>query len=245
MSKYSTDIKKITDLNNDIRQNIVDLYLSYYDGSSEDQVLADLRDKREVIFLYHEHSIVGFTTLQVYEHEWLDGIIRVVYSGDTIVDRIHWGQQALAFGWITRMGQIKSEKPGIPLYWFVIIKGHRTFKYLPTFSKSFYPHWSIDRSDLKPLADSLAIDKFGGFYNKEKGVVEFSESHGHLKQEIAYPTEEEMNKKSVQFFLEKNPNYLLGHELVCICDLEKENMKPLTKRIFVKAYNDKLLEATV
>ena len=245
MSDYSTDIKMVTELTPSIRKNIVDLYLSYYDGSNESQVLADLFDKREVLLLYHNDSIVGFTTLQVYEHVWRNKKVRIVYSGDTIVDRAHWGQQALAFGWITRMGQIKSEKPNMPLYWFVIIKGHRTFKFLPAFGKSFYPHWSIDRSDLKPLADYLAIEKFGAAYNKETGIVEFSESRGHLKKEIAYPTEEEINKESVQFFLAKNSNYLLGHELVFICELEEANMKPLTKRIFRKAYDDQVVEATV
>lgn len=244
MSDYRTDIKNICDLNSDIRQRIVDLYLCYYDGSSEGQVLADLHDKKEVLLLYHNYSVVGFTTLQVYLHEWLNRKVRVVYSGDTIVDRAHWGQQALAYRWIERMGQIKSEKPDTPLYWFVIIKGHRTFKYLPTFSKSFYPHWAIHRSDLKLLADSLAMEKYGELYNKKTGIVEFVESRGHLKKEIAYPTEGEMSKKSVQFFLTKNPNYLIGHELVCICELEEENMKPLTKRIYRKAY-DQILEATV
>lgn len=245
MSEYTTSIKKINELTDDVIQSISELYLKYYDGTNERQFLADLFEKREILLLYHNYSIVGFTTLQVYEHEWLNKKIRVVYSGDTVVDRAHWGQQDLAFVWIARMGQIKNEKLDIPLYWFVIIKGHRTFKYLPTFGKSFYPHWAIDRFDLKSLVDYLAIEKFGEFYNCESGVVEFSESRGHLKEDIAYPTEEEMNKESVRFFLKKNPNYLLGHELVCLCELEEENMKPLTKRIFRKAYNDQVLEPVV
>ena len=245
MDQYKTDIKKINDLNDLMRQKIVNLYLHYYDGSTEAQVLTDLADKREVLLLYHNESIVGFTTLQVYEHDWQARKIRVVFSGDTIVERAHWGQQALAFSWITRMAQIKREKPHIPLYWFVIIKGHRTFKYLPTFGRSFYLHWSIDRTDLKPLADYLAQLKFGDAYNPKSGVVEFSQSQGHLKSEIAYPTEEELKKESVRFFLAKNPNYLRGHELVCICELSEDNMKPLTKRIFRKAYNDQILETTI
>ena len=237
MTEYSTDIKTISELSDDNLRGIVKLYLNYYDGTSKALVLADLFSKREVLLLLHGSSIVGFTSIQVYQHEWLSRQIRVVYSGDTVVDREHWGQQALAYRWITRLSQIKGERPDLALYWFVIIKGHRTFKYLPTFSESFYPHWSINRSDLKPLADYLARDKFGEFYNCDTGVVEFDQSRGHLKSEIAYPTEEELNKPSVRFFLSKNPNYLIGHELVCICELEEENMKPFTKRIFRKAHN--------
>jgi hypothetical protein len=237
MSKYRTSIKSIDDLDDDIRRKMLMLYLNHYDGCTEAQMLADLSDKREAIILYFSSEIVGFTTIQVYEREWLNQQIRIVYSGDTVVDRAHWGQQTLANHWISRIAQIKFERPELPLYWFVIIKGHRTFKYLPTFGKSFYPHWSIDRSDLKPLADHLALDKFGDLYNCKTGIVEYDESQGHLKKEIAHPTKEEMNKESVRFFLSRNPGYLDGHELVCICELEDENMKPFTKRVFRKACN--------
>jgi hypothetical protein len=234
MPDYQTLFKGIANLTDETRREMANLYLTYYDGSSEVQFLSDLMGKTEVLLLTCEGLLVGFTTLQVFEYNWGGKQIRVIYSGDTIVDRVHWGQQALAFAWIARMGELKREKPTLPMYWFVIIKGHRTYKYLPTFGKSFYPHWSIDRSDLKPLADTLAREKFGDSYKPATGIVEFIESKGHLKQDIALPTEEEKTKNSVRFFLERNPNYLRGHELVCLCEMEEENMKPLTKRIFIK-----------
>jgi hypothetical protein len=245
MSEYLTVIKRISELDAALLQQLVALYLNYYDSSSEEKVISDLKEKTEILLLFHEGQLVGFTSSLVYSRQWRGKNIRIVYSGDTVVDRQHWGQQALAFAWITRMGELKSQEPDCPLYWFVIVKGHRTFKYLPTFGKSFHPHWSEFRSDLKSLADVLAKEKFGDTYNEETGVVEFAESQGHLREEIAYPTEEEMTKESVRFFLKANPNYLRGHELVCLCELEEHNMKPLTKRIFRKAYNDKLLAATV
>ena len=245
MSDYLTVIKSISELDEPLLQQVVELYLNYYDGSSEAKVISDMKEKTEILLLFHQGKLVGFTSLLIYSRQWQGENIRIVYSGDTVVDREHWGQQALAFAWITRMGELKSQEPDYPLYWFVIVKGHRTFKYLPTFGKSFYPHWSEPRPDLKLLADALAMDKFGNLYNKETGIVEFAESQGHLRQEIAYPTEEEMTKESVQFFLKANPNYLQGHELVCLCELEEDNMKPLTKRIFRKACDDKLVAATV
>lgn len=245
MDDYRTDIIDVSCLTDDIRRQVVDLYLDYYDGSNRDMVLTDLSNKREILVLYHNDALVGFTTLQVYNHMWLKRKVRVVYSGDTIVARAHWGQQALAFRWISRTAELKAEQPEKPLYWFLIVKGHRTFRYLPTFSRSFYPHWANDRPDLKRLADTLAYKKFGDLYNQNTGVVEFPESRGHLKKEIAFPTEEEMSKESVQFFLRKNPNYIQGHELVCLCELEEENMKPLAKRIFRKAFDDTVMEAAV
>ncbi len=234
IGKYTAYFKKISELSDDNRQDIVRLYLTYYDGSNETQILADLNAKSEVLLVFYDALLIGFTTLRVYEFPWNEKEVRIIYSGDTIVDKAHWGQQALAFAWIARMGELKREKPELKMYWFVIIKGHRTYKYLPTFGKSFYPHWSIDRSDLKPLADALAVQKFGDHYNSATGLVEFPVSQGHLKDDIALPSAEELTKDSVQFFLAKNPNYRLGHELVCLCEIAEDNMKPLTKRIFSK-----------
>lgn len=232
MARYRTHFKKIADITANDRDEITGLYLSYYDGSSEERVTTDLADKTEVLLLYCEGSLVGFTTLQLYDFEWQGSLLRIIYSGDTVVHHAHWGQQALAFAWIGNLGKLKRESPDVPLYWFVIIKGHRTYKFLPAFGKSFYPHWSIDRSDLKPLADALATQKFGSAYSPDTGVVTFGESHGHLSPKFAYPSEEEKSKKAVRFFLETNPGYVHGDELVCLCEISEDNMRPLTRRIF-------------
>src|SRR5262249_37360328 len=154
------------------------------------------------------------------------------YSGDTVVDRAHWGQQSLAFAWISRMGALKCEQPDISLFWLLLVKGHRTFRYLPVFGKSFYPHWSIDRSDLKPLADALAKEMFASDYNPMTDVVEFGHSRGHLKPHLALPAPQELDRPGVRFFLERNPGFQRGHELVCLCEVEEHNMKPLTLRLF-------------
>ena len=232
MADYQTLFKKIGDLTESDRKQITELYLSYFDGSSKEQVISDLEKKTEILLVYFEDALVGFSTLELYDFEWENYLIQLLYSGDTIVDQAHWGQQALAFAWIANLGKLKRDRPDVPLYWFVILKGHRTFKFLPAFGKSFYPHWSIDRSDLKPLVDALASQKFSSDYNPQTGIVEFAESRGHLNPDIAYPTKNEKAKDSVRFFLEKNPNYLRGHELVCLCEISEQNMKPLTKRIF-------------
>lgn len=234
MSSYEATCKKISELSEQNYRDMKNLYLSHYDGSTALQVETDLQDKSEAILVFNQESLVGFTTMKVYEYEWAGRNIQVVYSGDTIVDPAHWGQQALAFTWIAKMGELKRGKPELPMYWFLIVKGHRTYKYLPVFGKSFYPHWNIDRSDLKPLADDLAQKKFGKDYNPTTGVVEFPLSKGHLKPDIALPSEEEKSKDAVRFFLQRNPNYIQGHELVCLCEITEDNMKPLTRRIFTK-----------
>ena len=234
MTTYNTFCKKIISLTEYNKSQIVQLYLNYYDGSSINKVLTDLENKSEIILMYAGEELVGFTTLQFYQTQWNNQAIRVVYSGDTIVDKVHWGQQALTFHCIKRMGIYKNEQPEIPLYWFLIVKGYRTYKYMPTFVKSFYPYWKEQRADLKVIADFLADEKFSDEYNPNTGVIEFSQPQGHLKQEYALPSEKETSKASVNYFLQKNPNYTIGHELVCLCELSEQNLKPLTLRVFTK-----------
>jgi len=235
MPAYTTTFAAVSSLSDSQRRAMARLYLDNYDGSSEALFLHDLARKNEVLLVHDHDNIVGFTSMLLFEREWQSRRIRVVYSGDTVVDRAHWGQQALAFDWISRMGALKRERPEIPFYWMLLVKGHRTFRFLPLFGKSFYPHWSIDRSDLKPLADALAGEMFPGDYNAETGVVEFSASRGHLKAEIAMPGPTELAKDDIGFFFRRNPGFQRGHELVCICEVEPHNMKPLTLRLFEKS----------
>ncbi|MDR3159239.1 MAG: hypothetical protein LBU11_09600 [Zoogloeaceae bacterium] len=214
---------------------MTDLYLAWYDGTSPELFRGDLREKDEAILLYHENRLVGFTALQTWNTEWRGKPARIVYSGDTIVDRPHWGQQALAFAWIARVGRIQREAPESPLYWFLLVKGHRTFKYLSVFGKRFFPHWQEDCPELRALAEQLAREKFGACYDPQSGVVHFPVSRGHMKAGISEPRPEELTKPAARFFLRRNPGYRQGDELVCLCALEAANMKPLAARIFSAA----------
>ena len=237
MSPYSTSFAAVTALSDALRSEMARLYLANYDGSDEGLFFADLAKKHEVLLVREGEQLVGFTTMRFFERDWHAQRIRVVYSGDTVVDRAHWGQQALAFDWISRMGALKRERPELPFYWLLLVKGHRTFRYLPLFGKSFYPHWNVDRSDLKPLADELASEMFPDDYNPATGVVEFRQSRGHLKADIAVPSPTELDKEDINFFLQRNPGFRNGHELVCLCEVETHNMKPLTLRLFGKSGN--------
>jgi hypothetical protein len=231
-SIYSTSFVAVLALPHAVKKALASLYLANYDASNEALFFHDLHEKDEVLLVYAASELVGFTAVSVFERAWQGRRIRVVYSGDTVVDREHWGHQALAIAWIGKMGALKRDCPEIPMYWFLLVKGHRTFRYLPVFGKSFYPHWSVDRSDLKPLADSLAMERFPGDYNPATGVVEFRQSRGHLKPDLALPSLQDLDKEGVRFFLERNPGFQRGHELVCVCEIETHNMKPLTLRLF-------------
>ena len=230
-SKYRVSFRAISELNVYELESITNLYLTYYEESSQKKVLADLQNKSEILLLLYEDDIVGFTTYELYDTFFKNKMIKVIYSGDTIVHHKHWGQQKLGFSWVKRLGEFYQESPQIPFYWFLIVKGHRTYRYLPAFSNTFFPHWKIERNDLKELSTYLAKEKFQNNYDESRGVIHYDISQGQLKCDYAEPSDREKEHIAVKYFLEKNPKYKEGDELVCLCEITDENFKPLTKRL--------------
>ncbi len=211
------------------------LYLSYYEATSPVRFEQDLATKDEVLLLHDaRHVLRGFSTLKRYVCDGEAGACRVLFSGDTVVQHDFWGDQTLAFNWIRRAGAIKAEYPHEPLFWLLIVKGHRTFRYLQAFSREYFPHWQ--RST--PPAAQAVMDRFGQrlfgeAYDPANGIIRFAESHGQLRPEWAEPTPEAAGRPEVRFFLERNPGYRRGDELLCLTELSPENLRPLARRLFL------------
>ncbi len=119
-----------------------ELYQTYYAGTTRALFETDLREKHMAVILREPSgALAGFSTLAVLDAVVDGRRLRAIYSGDTIIHHDHWGTQALAFTWIRLAGTIKAWAPQLPLHWFLIVKGHRTYRYLSAFSVRFYPHW--------------------------------------------------------------------------------------------------------
>jgi hypothetical protein len=234
---YEAVFKPVDSLSYEERSLMARLYLTYYDNVDEAMFFEDLDAKTEVDILYCEDELIGFSTLLLYDAEWLGQTTHIAYSGDTVVHREHWGQQALPSAWLRRMGRLSADNLSIPIYWFLLVKGHRTYRFLPSFACEFYPSPGVEQPDLKLFADQLAAKKFGKDYNPATGIVEFEHSLGNLKEEVAYPSERELKNPAVRFFMEKNPDYLKGHELACLCRVAPDNLKPFARRIFEAGMN--------
>ena len=50
--------------------------------------------------------------------------------------------------------------------------------------------------------------------------------------------ERERKRPDVAYFLQCNPGYASGDELVCLCELSTDNMRPLTRRLFVQGMGE-------
>jgi len=225
-----------------LRQSMFDLYFQYYAGTSATLFNSDLKQKDYVILLWNEsHQLQGFSTVQLINFEFNHQPIRAIFSGDTIIHNDYWGEQTLPLAWCRLSGKIKAENTELPLYWFLIVKGYRTYRYLPIFSHKFYPtHRYPTPPEIQSLMDYLANFKFGDYYDPQTGLVKFPESQGHLRDDWADVKEGFRDKPDIKYFLERNPEYYKGHELVCFTELSEENMRSHARRGFIEGLQGKL-----
>ena len=227
-------IESAAEVDDEVVGAMFGLYSRYYDGTSEQLFRHDLSEKHYVILLEDSEGVLqGFSTALVNEHEFQGERVRSYYSGDTVVDERYWGQQALPTASFRLTGHIKAAEPETPLYWFLLVKGHRTYRYLSTFFKTYYPNHEGDTpSHEKIIMAMLAIERFGPAYDHDRGIVSFDTSHGHLKPALAEIPEKDRDRPLVKYFLQRNPGYVQGEELVCLTELAPDNLRPLAERLF-------------
>ncbi len=228
-------VRSVTALGEAERGEMFALFERYYDGTSYERFASDLANKDRVLMLRDESgALQGFSTVAVYTRDFAGERVRVLFSGDTVVDERYWGQQALAFAWLRLAGEIKAERPDIRLYWFLISKGHRPYRYLSAFSSEFHPApGRMIPLRTRELMAFLARDRFGEAYDAATGVLRFPGATCRLHPAYAEVPEAHRRLPEVEFFLARNPGYARGDELVCLCELAADNLQPMARRAFL------------
>lgn len=219
-------------------KDVEDMFLifsRYYTGTTRDMFERDLREKDRIILLVDgRHQIQGFSTARIIDLPADCGRGRAIFSGDTVVEQRHWGDPALARAFIRLAAAAKAQKPDEPLYWFLIVKGHRTYRYLPLFFKRFHPARNGATSpDIQALIDRLASDRFGEYYDRNTGIVRFPAPAVRLSEWVADIPCKDRGRPDVRYFLERNPGYRRGDELVCLVEIAESNLKPYARRCFL------------
>lgn len=240
MVHLSAEVQTLHEVNQNTRSDMYTLYSQHYDATDREQFNQDLDSKTHVVLMHDPAgALQGFTSLARFWHNHQGTSCQVVYSGDTIIHQDFWGEQTLPESWIKLTGQFKREHPDLPLYWFLIVKGHRTYRYLSIFSKDYYPCYDKPTPDeMQSLINALAGARFGDFYHTDSGLIQFPQSRGHLKTALGEIPDNAMKRVEVQYFLQRNPGYASGDELACVTELSVEN---LTRR--ARIYFEKGLQA--
>lgn len=198
---------------------------AHFDGVSRSVFERDLSEKNWVILL-ENGNLLGFSTLDVYRSHG----VSVVYSGDTIVDRSHWGSSALATTWARTVKHLRQQHPDDRMYWLLISSGFRTYRYLPTFWKEFSPRY--DEPSRAALLDQLATERFGSAF--QDGIVRF-EHPQRLRPELCDVPEKRLVDPHIAFFLQSNPGHANGDELACLTEIATDNLTPAGRRMWETA----------
>lgn len=204
-----------------------------FNGATMEIFERDLSNKNWVILLSDAETkeLEGFSTLALYETEFNNKPISVVYSGDTIIRREYWGTPELPKSWIHTVLE-KSANMVQPLYWLLISSGYKTYRFLTVFYKEFYPrHDKQTPLEMQAIMEHLATQRFGAEYHCEDGVVRFRDGATPLRDGIAEVTEERLQDPHVAFYIAKNPGHVNGDELVCITQIHPDNFTPAGRRM--------------
>ena len=218
------------------REQMLVLMQTYYEGVSSRDFHRDLSEKHWVITLRAPSGeICGFSTqvlLQVPGQ--FDSL--TLFSGDTIIAAAYRGRNDLAGLW----GRLALEQidlfPGKKLYWFLISKGYKTYRYLSLFFREFYPrHGVVTPPEFSNLINALAERKFGDRFDATQGIVRATEHGCHLRAEVAPVLSHRLRDPDVAFFVESNPGHALGDELCCLAPLHRQNFTSVAYRVIAAA----------
>lgn len=158
--------------------------------------------------------------------------VRLVFSGDTIVDREHWGGTAMAIAWGRLVFHLIERYSDRPLYWYLISKGFRTYRFLPVYFREFFPrHDAAAPREIGAIIDAVARRKFGTRYDAARGIVRAAPDADRLRAEMGELSESRLSDPHLRFFVERNPGHVDGDELCCLAPLTRENFSPTAERL--------------
>ncbi|MDR0571127.1 MAG: hypothetical protein LBG71_07935 [Clostridiales Family XIII bacterium] len=216
---------RIKDLTGAQMKSMYLIMTKYFDNIIESAFYDDLSRKEDAVLLCDENGIIhGFTSLAIFPQ---DESTQLIFSGDTIIEKEHWGKSDLHSIWL-KNALAHAGKFNGKTYWLLLSKGIRTYKFLPTFFNEFYPHVDTDTpNEIQKIVDRFAREQFGDKYQNGVWVA----GKDFLKEDFAVIREEQLKNKTVAFFLEKNPDYKRGNELVCITELSVDNLNRAGRKI--------------
>ena len=201
------------------RARMLALIRAYYDGVTEAQFLADLEKKDAVILLRDGgHIIRGFSTLVSLRVEVEGRFVRGVFSGDTVLDKDHWGSRALGRAFLRYLLLEKLRAPAEPLYWLLISKGYKTYLMMANNFAEHYPRYERRvPARVRRVMDAFYAALYPHAYDAATGLIEAPRDAARLKSAVApIPARLMEDNPRVAFFERHNPRWRQGCELACI-----------------------------
>jgi hypothetical protein len=229
--KLTGEVVEVADLSADDRGEMLDLMNRHYHNVCPRAFAVDLAEKQWVIVVRDDRGrMQGFSTQMVLDVVVEGRPIKALFSGDTIVDRQHWGDRALPQAGGRLALSLADEWPETELYWFLISQSFRTYRFLPVFFREFYPRFDVPTPPaMRHVIDALAEKKLGAQYDPVAGVVRLQSYK--LRAGMADPTPKRREDPHIRYFIDRNPGHVAGEELCCIARLSRKNFTPAALRV--------------
>jgi hypothetical protein len=205
----------------------------HYDNVSRAAFDADLDEKLWVIQVVEpdDGKLCGFSTQRLLQQDVEGRSVLALFSGDTIIARAHWGDNALAHFWGRLALSLIDGRAEAELYWFLISKGYKTYRYLPLFFHNYHPRPDTESPPrLRAVLHALAASRYPDRFDPEAGVVH-ANGKDQLRPGVADVTEGRLQDKHVRFFVERNPGHAAGDELCCLAPLTRGNFTRAAWRV--------------
>ncbi|HAZ12629.1 MAG: hypothetical protein A2X86_11475 [Bdellovibrionales bacterium GWA2_49_15] len=237
MKRLKSAIVPIGDVSEKQKREMFDLYFRYFENVTLDIFLEHISHKGHVIILTDNQSdaIKGFCTCMVIELQVSGENIVGIFTGDTIIERSHWGEQELVRAFTYYCGQIAAHHRRDKIYWLLISKGYKTYRFLPVFTKEFYPaHDQVFPPSLKKIRNALATHLYPDEFDAKTDLITFKNKIGNLRSGIGDIDDLRLQDPAIEFFAKANPEHMQGVELACIAELSSGNLKSIAKTYFEK-----------
>ena len=203
----------------------------HFEGVTERTFAADLANKSHVLRIWSGGRLIGFSTLAIRDEEMDGEPARILYSGDTIMDPEGWKSPLLARAWIAMVRELTSGLPPQRCFWLLLSAGFRTYRFLPVFWREFWPRHDMPTPEpARRFIEKLARRHFGTCFDETCGVVRFDHPH-RLRGPLAEIPGGRLADPHIAFFLERNPGWQHGDELVCLASLDDANLTPAGRRM--------------
>jgi hypothetical protein len=231
--KLRGTLEDVGSLSGSDRDAMFQLMQRSYANMRRDRFDLDLNAKQWVILVRspESHRLVGFSTQMMLEARLGSELVRALYSGDTVMDRDHWGDPTLPHVWGNFALQLIDPQVG-PLFWFLTSKGFRTYRYLPLFFRSYFPR----PHTATPAWEQSLIDALGArigheWYDPGRQIIRACPGKDFVRSEIAEPGMRLNTDPHIRFFVERNPGFAQGDELCCLAPLTRENFTRAAYRV--------------
>ena len=214
----------INDLTEQDIQTMYTLMQTYYEHTDEAVFRRDLAEKDYALTLRDGGELVGFSTQRVLTVEVEGKPVSGVFSGDTIIRQDHWGEQELFRIW--SQFWFPYAKDYDEFWWFLICKGYKTYRILPTFWETFYPTFRHETpAHEQAVMDAYALALYPDEYDAASGVIVYRHEKDRLRPGVADADEHRLKNKDIAYFCERNPDWQQGNDLVCLARMDVAAMK--------------------